>query len=52
MKKIISLLVVILLISSAGFAQKVSSGKVPSPVKKAFKADFPKNSRPNGRWTV
>jgi hypothetical protein len=50
MKKIISLLVVILLICSAGFAQKVSSGKLPSPVKKAFKADFPKNSK--AEWTM
>jgi hypothetical protein len=45
MKKFISLLIVILLIASASFAQKVSSGKVPSPVKKAFKTDFPKNSK-------
>ena len=45
MKKIISLLIAITLITSASFAQKLSSGKVPSPVKKAFKADFPKNSK-------
>jgi len=45
MKKIVSLLIAVILISSAGFAQKLSSGKVPAPVKKAFKNDFPKNSK-------
>ena len=50
MKKIVSLLIAILLISSASFAQKVSSGKVPSPVKKAFKNDFPKSSK--ATWSM
>jgi len=50
MKKIISLLIMIALISSASFAQKLSSGKVPSPVKKAFKTDFPKSSK--ATWTM
>lgn len=50
MKKIISLLIAIMVISSAGFTQKLSSGKVPAPVKKAFKTDFPKNSK--ATWTM
>jgi hypothetical protein len=50
MKKIVSLMITMVLICSASFAQKLSSGKVPSPVKKAFKADFPKNSK--AEWSM
>ncbi len=50
MKKIISFLIAISLISSVSFAQKLSSGKVPSPVKKAFSKDFPKSSK--ATWTM
>jgi len=50
MKKIVSLLIAILIISSASFAQKLSSGKVPAPVKKAFSKDFPKSSK--ATWTM
>jgi hypothetical protein len=42
MKKLISLLVVAMMISSAGFGQKIMTGKVPQNIRKAFSKEFPK----------
>ena len=42
MKKLISLLVAMMLISSAGMTQKLSPQKVPQNVRKAFTKQFPR----------
>jgi len=42
MKKLISLIVMILFLSSFSFAQKVTPDKIPANVKQAFMKEFPK----------
>ncbi|MGA3014127.1 MAG: PepSY-like domain-containing protein, partial [Bacteroidales bacterium] len=42
MKTLISLIVMILILSSVSFAQKVTPDKVPAVVKQAFSKEYPK----------
>jgi hypothetical protein len=46
MKKTISLLIALLLVSSLSFSQTISTGKVPKAVKKTFAKDYPKAVKP------
>jgi hypothetical protein len=46
MKKTISLLIALFLISSVSFSQTISKGKVPKEVKKTFATDYSKAVKP------
>jgi uncharacterized protein YxeA len=46
MKKVISLILMILFVSSLSFTQKVMTDKVPANVKQAFAKEFPKAMEP------
>jgi hypothetical protein len=46
MKKTISLLIALFLVSSLSFSQTISTGKVPKSVKKTFAKDYPKAVKP------
>ncbi len=50
MKKTISLLIAIFLVSSLSFSQTISTSKVPKGVKKTFAKDYPKAVKP--LWSV
>jgi len=50
MKKTISLLIALFLISSLSFPQTISKGKVPKEVKKTFAADYSKAVKP--AWSM
>ena len=50
MKKTISSLIALLLVSSLSFSQTISTGKVPKDVKKTFSKDYPKAIKP--AWSM
>ena len=50
MKKIISVLVIAMMISAAGVAQKLTPGKVPKEIRKAFTKEFPKGA--GASWSL
>ena len=46
MKKTISLLIAMFMVSSLIFSQTISTGKVPKETKKAFAKEYPKAVKP------
>jgi hypothetical protein len=52
MKTLISSIMMVIFLSSAGIAQKVMSDKVPADVKQAFMKEFPKAAEPVWRMVT